>query len=70
MQNYRGLTNDPVYKVYHFNTNDIDILISFLSTEETFKEKKSNQCLKNPLKNLYFGKLRLYGLKTTPTVLV
>lgn len=51
MQNYRGFTNDPVYKVYHFNTNDIDILISFLSTKETFKEKKSNQCLKNPLKN-------------------
>lgn len=70
MQNYRGFTNDPVYKVYHFNTNDIDILISFLSAKETFKEKKSNQCLKNPLKNWYFGKLRLYGLKTTPTVLV
>lgn len=52
MQNYRGFTNDPVYKVYHFNTNDIDILISFLSTKETFKEKKTtNQCLKNPLKN-------------------
>lgn len=41
MQNYRGFTNDPVYKVYHWNTNDIDILISFLSTKETFKEKKS-----------------------------
>lgn len=58
MQNYRGFTNDPVYKVYHWNTNDIDILISFLSTKETFKEKIKSMPEKSP-KELVFWQVEV-----------
>lgn len=59
MQNYRGFTNNPVYKVYHSNTNDIDIQFIFYQQKNlnlSLQEKKSNQCLQNPIKIWYFGK--------------
>lgn len=63
MQNYRGFTNDPVYKVYHWNTNDIDILISFLSTKETFKEKKIKSMPEKSPKELVFWQVEVVRVK-------
>lgn len=62
MQNYRGFTNDPVYKVYHWNTNDIDMLISSLSTKETFKEKIKSMPEKSP-KELVFWQVEVVRVK-------
>lgn len=43
MQNYRGSTNDPVCKVYHSNTDNIDIQFIFIN-KRTFKfARKKNK---------------------------
>lgn len=37
MQNYRRFTNDPACKVYHSNTDNIDIQFIFIN-KRTFKD--------------------------------
>lgn len=50
MQNYRGFTNDPACKVYHSNTDNIDIQFIFIN-KRTFKFARKKLKIKSMHEN-------------------